>query len=340
MKAKVRALTTRTLQQAADSIGAVLQSKKAHAALDIQRLRAVRELATLEDNQLHDGLTGIVFSKDRALQLHALLHSCAELAQHIPALHIIYRASSPAHAQSYLEAQEEIVRFLPQVQFTEESQKFKPVLLGVLSQIKTRQVFFLVDDIVFIKPIDFDVCVGINPQQEVLSLRLSPHLRRSYTAHMSQMPAALRPSAHHTELLRFSWFEQGNEWSYPWSVDGHILPTAEVKVMTRLGDFNAPNTYEGMLTTFNGLCAERGGLCFEESKILNIPFNRVQTEVHNLSGDVSPEFLLTQWQQGQMIDTRGWRQHQPRSPHEEHAVSFIPRALPKRPRHSTPKSKA
>jgi hypothetical protein len=123
----------------------------------------------------------------------------------------------------------------------------------------------------------------------------------------------------------FNGFEQGNEWSDPWSVDGQVLATAEVRVLTRLSEFEAPNTYETALKLFNDMARGRKGLCLRESAILNIPLNRVQTEVGNISGSVSPQFLLDQWNKGMMLDTAMFATHLPRAPHEEHPVRFIPR---------------
>ena len=123
-------------------------------------------------------------------------------------------------------------------------------------------------------------------------------------------------------MLRFEWFEQGNEWSDPWSVDGQVLSVAEVHVLTRLSDFNAPNSYEGALKSFNDLAVGREGVCYSESKVLNLPINRVQAEVMNFSGNVPPEFLLEQWRKGMMLDTGFLMNHIPRAPHEEHLMAF------------------
>jgi len=95
-----------------------------------------------------------------------------------------------------------------------------------------------------------------------------------------------------------------------------------VKAITQVSMFKAPNSYESSLKSFNSICLLRRGLCFKESKILNLPINRVQNECENLSGTVTPEYLLEQWNRGAMLDTEILLSHVPTSPHEEHLIRF------------------
>src|ERR1700761_5725477 len=52
---------------------AVAISNREYTELHQHRTRAVLELTTIENRTLKPGLSGVVFSKDRALQIHALL---------------------------------------------------------------------------------------------------------------------------------------------------------------------------------------------------------------------------------------------------------------------------
>lgn len=308
-------------------IGGVMLSVRAHNHLLLQRARAVSELVIIEGAGLEQGVVGVVFSKDRALQLYTLLSTYFEKVKNPAPLSIVYSASTEAHAKAYAEIEEALHGCSVEIVFIRETGEFRESLLRVLNGIRVKNIFFLVDDIVFIRQMNLEEAADMDPFSSILSLRHSPHLRRSYTAAVNQMPPNFSPSKISPDLLEFNWFEQGNEWSDPWSLDGQILSTAEVRVLTRLSDFKAPNTYESALKTFNDVMEGRTGMCYSESKILNLPINRVQSEALNLSGNISPEFLLEQWNKGMMLDASMFEHHIPISPHEEHAIKFKKRSV-------------
>lgn len=315
-------LAKRLVCSLADSFGGVLVSKTIYQQMLAQRAAAMAELVIPAAAGLKPGLTCVVFSKDRALQLHTLLDTYfSHVASPVP-VHVVFGASTPDHARAYEEVATLCANAPVPVHFHPDGGSFKAALLAVLALISTTSVFFLVDDIIFIRPVDLELVAAVDPTRVVLSLRHSPHLRRSYTANMDQPPPAFAPSALSASLLAFRWFEQGNEWSDPWSVDGHVLCTAEVRVIARISQFKAPNSFEIALKTFNEDVKGRAGACFQESVILNLPVNRVQSEVANLSGSVSPDFLLAQWNQGLMLDTAVFETHIPKAPHEEHTLAF------------------
>lgn len=323
----LRNLGVRVLRRLASATGGVLLSRTMYDQMLVQRSATLRELVTREAVGLEPGLTCIIFSKDRALQLYTLLHTYFEKVTRPVLVHVVYGARDEAHRRAYGEVAAAFAgRSVPVEFHFEEEKGFQETLLSVLGKLRCRSVMFLVDDIVFIRSVDLAAATTLDPAVTVLSLRHSPHLRRSYTADVSQRPPSFRPSALGPDMVEFNWFEEGNEWSDPWSVDGQVLSTAEVKVITRISRFKAPNSYENCLKSFNDIAASRKGLCFRESVILNLPINRVQTEIANISGDVSADFLLEQWQRGLMLDTSMFDTHIPVSPHEEHVVRFRSRA--------------
>ncbi len=72
--------------------------------------------------------------------------------------------------------------------------------------------------------------------------------------------------------------------------------------MAALISFDAPNSFENQLQIFRPWFLNRYGIGYKKSKIMNIPCNRVQTEVNNLSGNIDAAEMLAQWQQGYQID--------------------------------------
>lgn len=287
-----------------------------------QRSIAVRELVDQADIQFHDGLIGVVFSKDRAFQLDALLESYFEKVHNPANLIILYKATDLTHKKAYEEVIERFYTQSPAIRYIEELGNFRDCLLRVLSSIRAKSIFFLVDDIVFINTIDLSIYSKVDSRSSILSLRLSPHLKKSYATGRSQSPPNLSPAAISSELLEFKWFEQGCEWSDPWSVDGNIYSTAEINVLSRISQFDAPNSYEDALKSFADLAVDRIGYCFAQSKILNLAINRVQNEINNQSGEITPQFLLEQWNKGLKMDRSMFDSYTPISPHEEHVIQF------------------
>ncbi len=319
----------RVIRAAVARAGGVMLSRRGFDVLRRTRAKAIAELTAVEAANLKPGVTGVVFSKDRALQIYTLLDSYCALVTNPAPLVVLYNASTPAHAAAYEEVAKAFAKAPAPIRFVRETEKFAVLLPTILATVATRNIFFLVDDIVLIRPLDLTLAATIDPLQHVLSLRLSPHLRRSYTAHMDQRPPAFAYSPvfadYGYDVVTFRWFEQGNEWSYPYSVDGHVFSTAEIRVLSRLASYKAPNTYEAALMDFQDLCEGRSGVCYAESKLLNLPLNRVQDEVANLAGSITPDFLLEQFQKGFMLDVAPLRTHTPTAPHEELTVGFVAR---------------
>jgi hypothetical protein len=303
----------------------VILHKSEYKRIISQRDQAVTTLVKTEGLKLTQGLVGVVFSRDRALQLYTLLHTYFAKVRVPAPLYVIYSASSNAHAKSYQEISVLLRAGCWDVRLINEGDEFRNTLLDTLSQINTKNMFFLVDDDVFIREVDLSISYQLDPFNAILSLRHSPHLRRSYTANAEQSPPQFSSADEDDGLSKFAWFEQGYEWSDPWSVDGHVLSTAEVRVMAGVSDFKAPNTFETALKSFNTLCKNRFGLCYSESKVVNLPINQVQIEVSNLSGNISTDFLLARWNDGMMFDVRPLEHHIPLSPHEEHRLEFVKR---------------
>lgn len=325
LKTRLRTILVGILRRFVAAIGGVLLSRRNYEELLLQRARAVRELSDLESVHLRSGLTGIVLSKDRALQLYALLQTYVRYTKNPVPLFVIYNASNEAHAKAYVEVEAAFRNSDLSLTFFFEKYSFRESLIDVLGMVNTKNIFFLVDDIIFIRPVNLDGASAMDPFKTILSLRHSPHLRFSYTSAVSQFPPEFSPAHGNPDSLIFRWFEKGNEWSDPWSLDGQVLSTAEVRVLSRLCNFRAPNTYEAALKSFGDIVRDRSGMCYVESKILNLPINRVQNEVENISGNVSTEFLLEQWNKGLMLDTSMFDAYVPKSTHEEHPVRFVMR---------------
>lgn len=247
----------------------------------------------------------IVFSKDRALQLHALLSSYFDLLTNPAPVVVLFQTSNCAHAHAYDEVAalfaKHPVQFHPQ---TSQS-SFKPDLVAILEKLTSDKIFFLVDDIIVVEQIDLRSFTSFDTDQFVPSLRLGENLTYCYTLNQQQrLPRWSEPARCPQSMISWTWESGEHDWAYPLSVDGHLFARWELLAMTETIAFSAPNSYEYALQQFLSVFQNRLGIACKKSVIINIPWNRVQDENNNLSGGVHQDFLLDKWREGKQIDYR------------------------------------
>jgi len=246
---------------------------------------------------------GIVFSMDRAIQIHALLESYYENVVNPPPLHLFYRTSNAQHQKSYDEIIEEFSDRLASVAIQAPQATFRDKLLEIISGIKAEKIFFLVDDDVYIEKMDYFEFLQFDTKCFVPSIRLGLNLNRCYTSQVDQpLPKFYALPNISDRWLTWKWNEGLYDWGYIFSVDGNIFTTKEIKVMSNLLDFQYPNTFEGALGKFYRVFSKRWGVAAKKSCIVNIPCNMVQTESNNVHGNLHQDVLLQKWQQGFKMD--------------------------------------
>lgn len=250
---------------------------------------------------------GIVFSMDRALQLHALLGSYTDLVEDAPKLKVIYRASSMEHDAAYQEVFREYSG-LVEVKRQQTRQEFKALLTDSLSEGVSEHVFFLVDDNMFVEPTDLSSFASQTSTYCVPSLRMGQNLSRSYTLQRRQVVPhfCTIESSVDEPLLAWLWRCGELDWNYPLSLDGHMFNRPEILTLAKVLEFDSPNRLEEQLQKFHSAFSWRLGVCYAKSKLVNIPYNRVQTDINNLHGSVHQEDMLRMWYEGYRIDRKSY----------------------------------
>lgn len=245
---------------------------------------------------------GIVFSKDRPLQLHLTLASYRLHVKNPAPLTILFCASTPAYAKAYAE----VAACFPKsanFTFVEENKGFKPTLLKVLNALTCEKMFFLTDDDVFIQPVDMNEFTRFDPLTTVVSPTLSPQFKYAHVLQREvRRPNTFTKLKGHPEMLEFTWGDGEQQWDYPYSVDGNLFHTAEIRIMAAVTAYKAPNTFEWALMQYAKRGRARKGVCYTKARIMNLPINRVQTEYANYAGTMAVEGLLQAWQSGKCID--------------------------------------
>jgi len=283
---------------------------------------------TLRDNIPVVGNSGalmecVIFSKDRPIQLDALLSSFYDLVRPKIKITVLYDASTEKLLNSYKELISEVTEL--GISWVRQKE-FRCDLIGILSNVCTPRVFFLVDDIVFTQTVNLDGFIQFDPTKYVCSLRLGENLDFCYTTNQHQpLPPFIDFRNEQFDGLCWCWSEGKLDWGYPLSVDGNIFDTREVFVMVQAGSFRAPNSFEQSLQIFNHIFQRRLGVTRRKSAIVNVPANKVQNENKNRAGDITAEEMLWYWEKGLKIDHVDLTGFNNRSCHQEVVFKFIPR---------------
>lgn len=239
--------------------------------------------------------TGIVFSKDRPLQLEALLNSYDQFVENKSSLYVLYYSSNSTIEKAY----NEINKNYPHINFIKEL-SFKKDLLQLLKSIKTHKLFFLVDDMLFIRKFDLNHLINVNTRKIIPSLRMGKNITYSYVQKKEIcQPKLLKYNDH---LIYWHWNDSNSYWSYPISVDGHIFTKKEIEITINKINFHAPNSLESELQRFLCHFKEKKGCSFNNSVVINFPWNKVQTENNNEAGSISTEQLMNLWNEGKRIN--------------------------------------
>lgn len=222
------------------------------------------------------------------MQLDAFLRSYLEFVTPVGVVHVLFAASTDRHDRAYVELFKTFPFVVPCRQAS-----FKQDVLELLPS--TGNVVFFVDDMLFIRPWTALEMPG-------LSLRLAPHLTRNYAS--GDTPQPLPPFIDHFgDDLKWAWADGQLAWRYPLSLDGHVFDAAEMRRLLGEIAFSTPNSLEAAmqfaLPTFLG----RMGTCYRQSKVVNVPWNRVQKECANRFGvGPMPDEMLDLWEEGKQID--------------------------------------
>jgi hypothetical protein len=261
-------------------------------------------------------ILGIVFSKDRAMQLEATLHSfylhCCDPDE--ARMHVIYKTSSDLHARQYAS----LKQAYPAVHFQQEG-VMRDDLLALMQQAAnpewmvslsrkvrkvrrlipwlqngtgflefSRYILFLVDDNLFVRDFslkDITHALAANVNALGFSLRLGKNINYSYPVDKSLSLPALKPAG--KEISLFRWVDADFDFRYPLEVSSSIYRLDEMLSLLEQVPFENPNRLEAqMMRRAQGYSQSLPSLlCYNTSVTFCNPINRVQDEIKNRTGE-------------------------------------------------------
>jgi hypothetical protein len=268
----------------------------------------------------------IIFSYDRPLQLYALLESVHKYVSGLSSATVIYRVSNNDYALAY----DQVFNDFPDVSHVKQggnpASDFKPLLLQAFFNTPSKYVIFAVDDIVVTGSVSLADCARVMEETGAYGfyLRLGTHLDYCYSMNGQQ---SLPPLTRHQGDIYVWQFALGqHDWGYSHTVDMTVYRKKDIARDLSDMMYRSPNTLELQWSGRAHAIQNRVGLCYEQTKMVNLPLNRVQKDLYNRSMEsLSPAELLSIFSSKKKMAIAPLHEIKNRSAHMEYAPRFIAR---------------
>ena len=257
----------------------------------------------------------IIFSKNRACQLHLLLESIERNSNSLfDTITVVYLFTNKDYENGY----KKLIDNFKNVVFTIETSFYENILHSI--DYNLPYTTFMVDDNVLYSPIP-------STQKEILdevtddvccfSLRLGVNCTYSHPANLHYK---INQPEIHDDFVIVDFRNQRGDFGYPLSVDGHIFKTKFIKnILSNMGNFMNPNFLEGGLQRFLGNIPNKMTF-FKTSCLVGIPANIVNETHPNRKGVVFPfsvEELNSKYINNKIIDFNSMDFNGINGPHKE-----------------------
>lgn len=268
----------------------------------------------------------VIFSYDRPMQLYALLESVQTYVTGLASVSVIYRTSSGEFAQGYdqVRAHFDNVKYMQQGQ--DPRADFKELTLAASFDLPHDYILFAVDDDIVTDYINLNKCIECMETYQAYAfyLRLGLHLTECYSMRGAQeLPPLIQ-----VENGVYAWrFIDGQyDWGYPNTVDLTLYRKKDVSSFFQAAQYHSPNSLEGSWANEWASVIHWHGLCYECTKMVNLPLNRVQNECQNIHMNfMGVQELLDVFNQGNKIDIAPLHKIENRSAHMNYEPTFIAR---------------
>lgn len=274
-------------------------------------------------------LVGIIFSKDRPLQLDGTLRSFFMHCQNPDdiVLKVLYATSDAEQEKAY----SQLAQNHPSVVFVCEK-SFKHDLLSQLQGFDF--VLFAVDDTIFVREFHLGDCVRRLrefPDAIGFSLRLGENTTYCYTLDRPQHLPDFKPVNANT--TSFEWTASECDFNYPIEVSSSLYRLRDLQSLLESLDYNNPNTLESVLSHYAQMFAASLPrlLTFRRSAAFSAPVNKVQTIYENRAGnrlEYSAAKLMSLYRDGYRLNVAEYSNCTPNACHQEMELKLIRETAP------------
>lgn len=268
----------------------------------------------------------IIFSYDRPMQLYALLESVEHYVTGIANVTVIYRTSTPDFSKGYAQVQQNFNKVTYLQQGSDPRSDFKKLTFAATFDNPSEYVLYAVDDDIVTDYIDLNRCIELMNTYKAYAfyLRLGLNLSECYAL---GAPQGIPPVVQ-ADLGVYAWrFREGmHDWAYPHNVDLTLYRKSDIFFFLETQEYHSPNSLEGMWANEGRAIMYKHGLCYECTKMVNLPLNRVQNDCQNTHMNfMDPQGLLELFNNGQKIDIRPLHQIKNISAHMNYEPTFVQR---------------
>ncbi len=269
----------------------------------------------------------LIYSYNRPAQLYALLESVQKYMSGLGEISVLYRADGAEFEKGYSAIKTAFKNVHYYKQGDKPQSDFKPLTIEIFKQSPSAYILFAVDDIIVKDYVDVQKCCKALSEHKSYGfyLRCGKNLTENYPLQRKQ---PIPPLQQEKEDI-FSWqFAHGkDDWAYPHTVDMTIYKKDDIEHDIVGMAYYSPNSFEDMWNRRSWRCNDLKGLCFERSKIVNLPLNRVQHEYQNrVMAEYSSHDLLTIFLKGLKIDIEPLYLIDNKAAHMEYSPLFIARS--------------
>ncbi|MBS0625725.1 MAG: glycosyltransferase family 2 protein [Verrucomicrobia bacterium] len=265
----------------------------------------------------------LVFSYDRPLQLYATLESALRYLSGLERCTVLYRASDERYARGYGEVQ----AAFPAVRFIRQSSKphkdFQPLVLEAVFNSPSEYILFGVDDLIVTDFVDLKMCMSQMERTKAYGfyLRLGSNITHCYMIDKPQPVPPMLPLGNGL----FAWDKQAaqDDWAFFNTLDMTLYRKSDIKEAFEKLKYKHPNRLEWSWA--QNPSKNPIGLCFETSKIVNLPLNIVNPSDCRHSHFMTVEEMLVKWSEGSKIDIDPLFRIENVSPHIDFTPDFVAR---------------
>lgn len=267
----------------------------------------------------------VIFSFNRPMQLYALLESVETYITGLGEVHVIYRATEEKYALGYDEVKKDFTQVIFAQQGSNPYQDFKPLTLQATFSSPHDYIIFAVDDIIVKDFINITPDIALLEKTNAYGFyyRLGKNLSYCYVLYRDQAVPPLQKIT--DDVYAWKLCEGQHDWGYPNTVDMTLYRKKDIKHFFETAEYAAPNPLEGRWAGYAHLVNNRLGLCYEQSKIINLPLNRVQNLHCNRHMGGDAEYLLEVFNEGKKININPLFRIANISAHQEYDLTFLPR---------------
>ncbi len=241
----------------------------------------------------------IIFSKNRAMQLQAIVDSIKlNAAKTFRSIDVIYIATE----QSYQEGYDIFAKRNPKVNLVKQG---KDLINTTLKLIKYPYICLAADDDIFYKKVTDDWEEWMHDDVACFSMRLGLNINYCYSMGKQN---SIKQYEKISKFIRWEWRGQEYDWAYPMSSISHIYRTSDfIDMCLRINkDVGNLNQYEAALQEFNDELPKYM-MGWESSVVFGVPANKVNETHNNNSGLEHPytiEKLNEMYLSNQVIDIK------------------------------------